>query len=138
MIYLDDSYNLNQKEMTRALSRAKINTEPNNWTPYVFEQVAQVLNQAQAIKLMKQSPRFQYLSQELRKAVLSYIAKPTERKWEAIHGVAVPPGLTLWQAVRRTDPTFPSTGASFHYSGRRLTHWTHIPEPDLIIKVLSQ
>lgn len=57
------------------------------------------------------------------------LRKPTQETWTAAASIIINEhGTTLWQAVRRIDPTFPNTGPCFDKRGRRVGEWERIPD----------
>jgi len=47
--------------------------------------------------------------------------------------------MTLWQAVRLVDPSFPTTGRRYELeSGRLLKEWERIPHPDLVLAAIMR
>ncbi len=62
------------------------------------------------------------------------IANPDMEHWEDSHGIQVGADgwMTLWQAVRRVDPSFPSIGRSTTVDGTVIREWARIPDAILL------
>ena len=80
------------------------------------------------------------LDQETKQRILDYLENPAPEGWSDISGILVNSRLlTVWQAVRRIDPSFPATGRRYEFeSGRLLKEWERIPEPDLVLDAIRQ
>ncbi len=72
--------------------------------------------------------------------MLVYLTHPTPEAWSDISGILVNSRLvTVWQAVRRIDPSFPATGRRYELeTGRLLKEWERLPEPDLVLEAIRQ
>jgi hypothetical protein len=80
------------------------------------------------------------LDEETKRRIYEYLANPNPAAWSDISGIIVNNRLvTVWQAVRRVDPSFPATGRRYELgSGRLLKEWEIIPHPDLVLKAIEQ
>ena len=80
------------------------------------------------------------LDEEMKQRIYDYLVNPTPTAWSDISGIIVNSRLmTVWQTVRRVDPSFPATGRSYEVgSGRLLKEWERIPDPDLVLYALKQ
>ncbi|MGD0236352.1 MAG: hypothetical protein ABSC55_17675 [Syntrophorhabdales bacterium] len=80
------------------------------------------------------------LDEEMKQRIYDYLVSPTPTAWSDISGIIVNSRLmTVWQAVKRIDPSFPATGRSYEVgSGRLLKEWERIPDPDLVLYALKQ
>ena len=80
------------------------------------------------------------LDEEMKQRIYDYLVNPTPTAWSDISGIIVNSRLmTVWQAVRRVDPSFPATGRSYEVgSGRLLKEWERIPHPDLVLDAIKQ
>jgi hypothetical protein len=76
------------------------------------------------------------IADDARDRLIACWRDPTEQSWEAAHAIilndAVGLGMTLWQAVRAVDPTFPASGPSWTEHGRRIRGWSRVPDAALI------
>ncbi len=79
------------------------------------------------------------LEDEAKQRIYDYLEKPTAANWSDISGLHVNGRLlTLWQAVRKVDPTFPATGRRYEAgTGRIVKEWERIPHPDLVLKAID-
>ncbi len=79
------------------------------------------------------------LDEEMKQRIYDYLVNPTPTAWSDISGIIVNSRLmTVWQAVRRVDPSFPTTGRRFEVgSGRLLKEWERIPDPDLVLDAMK-
>jgi len=80
------------------------------------------------------------LDGETKQRIYEYLAHPTEAAWSDISGIHINSRLmTLWQAVRLVDPSFPTTGRRYELeSGRLLKEWERIPHPDLVLAAIRR
>ena len=80
------------------------------------------------------------LDEETKQRICDYLVNPTPTAWSGISGIIVNNrSVTLWQAVRRVDPSFPATGRRYEIgSGRLLKEWERIPHPDLVLKAIER
>jgi hypothetical protein len=78
------------------------------------------------------------LDDEVKQRIYDYLEKPTAANWSDISGIHVNNRLlTLWQAVRKVDPTFPATGRRYEAgTGRVVKEWERIPDPDMVLKAI--
>ncbi|MTH95676.1 hypothetical protein [Roseibium sp. RKSG952] len=65
------------------------------------------------------------LSDDAKKRILSFLNSPSNETWNAIHGLILKGGTTMWQAWIATDPQAPR---SKPLDGE----WPAIPDPDTI------
>ena len=88
-----------------------------------------------SIKAYRSEP----LDEETKRRICDYLANPTPTAWSDISGIMVNKRLaTVWQAVRRVDPSFPAMGRRYEIgSGRLLKDWERIPHPDLVLKAIE-
>jgi hypothetical protein len=79
------------------------------------------------------------LDDEAKRDIYGYLAAPSVTGWSNISGTMVNNRmLTLWQAVRQVDPTFPATGRRYEVeTGRVMKEWERIPHPDLVLKAIQ-
>ena len=79
------------------------------------------------------------LDEEMKQRIYDYLVNPTPTAWSDISAIIVNSRLmTVWQAVRRVDPSFPATGRRFEVeSGRLLKEWERIPDPDLVLDAIK-
>ncbi len=79
------------------------------------------------------------LDDDIKRRVYDYLAKPSATGWSVISGIIIDRRmLTLWQAVRKVDPSFPATGRRYEVeTGRVVKEWARIPHPDLVLKGLE-
>jgi hypothetical protein len=89
-----------------------------------------------SIKAYRNEP----LDEETKQRIYDYLVNPTPTAWSDISGITVNSRLmTVWQAVRRVDPSFPATGRRFEVgSGRLVKEWERIPDPDLVLDAIKQ
>ena len=89
-----------------------------------------------SIKARRNEP----LDEETTRRIYDYLANPTPAAWSDISGIIVNSRfVTVWQAVRKVDPSFPATGRRFEVeSGRLLKEWERIPHPDLVLDALKR
>ena len=80
------------------------------------------------------------LDHETKERMLVYLANPTPQAWSDISGILVNSRfMTVWQAIRRIDPSFPATGRRYELeTGRLLKEWERIPEPDLVLDAIRR
>ena len=97
-------------------------------------------NKARVIIDSVKAYRNQPLDEEMKQRIYDYLVNPTPTAWSDISGIIVNSRLlTLWQAVRRVDPSFPAIGRRFEVgSGRLLKEWERIPRPDLVLDAIKQ
>lgn len=71
--------------------------------------------------------------------IYDYLVEPSAAGWSTISGTMVNNRmLTLWQAVRQVDPTFPATGRTYELeTGRVVKEWERIPQPDLVLTAIQ-
>jgi hypothetical protein len=80
------------------------------------------------------------LRPEYRKRIRAYLAGPTVRKWEDIHGIIIRStglGKTIWQALIAIDPTFPNHGRTTNLDGRIIEDWERIPTPLEVMRAIK-
>jgi hypothetical protein len=79
------------------------------------------------------------LDEETKQRIYGYLVNPTPTAWSDIAGIMVNNRLaTVWQAVRRVDPSFPATGRRYELgSGRLLKEWERIPHLDLVLDAIK-
>ena len=79
------------------------------------------------------------LDDEAKRDIYDYLAASSVTGWSTISGTMVNNRmLTLWQAVRQVDPTFPATGRRYEVeTGRVVKEWERIPHPDLVLKAIQ-
>jgi hypothetical protein len=79
------------------------------------------------------------LDDDAKRRIYEYLEKPNATKWSDISGIHVNGRmLTLWQAVRQVDPTFPATGRAYEMETGRVTkEWERIPHPDLVLRAIQ-
>ena len=97
-------------------------------------------NKARVIIDSVKAYRNQPLDEEMKQRIYDYLVNPTPTAWSDISGIIVNRRLmTVWQAVRRVDPSFPAIGRRFEVgSGRLLKEWERIPDPDLVLDAIKQ
>jgi len=80
------------------------------------------------------------LDEEMKQRIYDYLVNPTPTAWCDISGIIVNSRMmTVWQAVRKVDPSFPATGRRFEVeSGRLLKEWEKIPDPDFVLDAIKQ
>jgi hypothetical protein len=80
------------------------------------------------------------LDEEMKQRIYDYLVNPSPTAWSDISGIIVNSRLmTVWQAVRRVDPSFPAAGRRFEVgSGRLLKEWERIPHPDLVLDAIKR
>ncbi len=78
------------------------------------------------------------LDHEAKRRIYDYLEEPSADAWSAISGMHINSRmLTLWQAVRKVDPSFPETGRRYEFETYRLVkEWERIPHPDLVLKAI--
>lgn len=78
--------------------------------------------------------------EETKRRIYDYLVNPTPTAWSDISGIIVNNrSQTVWQAVRRVDPSFPATGRRYEIgSGWLVKEWERIPHPDLVLKAIEQ
>ena len=79
------------------------------------------------------------LDDEAKRSIYDYLAKPSATGWSDISGIIVNNRmLTLWQAVRKVDPSFPATGRRYELESCRVVkEWERIPHPDLVLRAIQ-
>jgi hypothetical protein len=79
------------------------------------------------------------LDDEAKRDIYDYLAEPRAAGWSNISGIMVNNSmLTLWQAVRQVDPTFPATGRRYEVeTGRVMQEWERIPHPNLVLRAIQ-
>lgn len=97
-------------------------------------------NKARVIIDSVKAYRNQPLDEEMKQRIYDYLVNPTPTAWSDISGIIVNSRLlTVWQAVRRVDPSFPATGRSYEVgSGGLLKEWERIPHPDLVLDAIRE
>ena len=71
------------------------------------------------------------LDEETKRRIYDYLVNPTPTAWSDISGIIVNNrSVTVWQAVRRVDPSFPATGRRYEIgSGRLMKEWETYSSP---------
>jgi hypothetical protein len=79
------------------------------------------------------------LSAEVRQRLDAVVSDPTNETWEDAHSIILnSKGFrTLWQAVIKADPTFPTTGPRTDSKGNQITPWARIPSRELLIEAIN-
>jgi hypothetical protein len=79
------------------------------------------------------------LDDDAKRMIYKYLEKPNAANWSDISGIHINGRmLTLWQAVRQVDPTFPATGRTYEMETGRVTkEWERIPHPDLVLRAIQ-
>lgn len=79
------------------------------------------------------------LDDDVKRRIYEYLEKPNAANWSDISGIHVNGRmLTLWQAVRQADPTFPARGRTYEApTGRVTREWERIPHPDLVLRAIQ-
>jgi hypothetical protein len=74
-----------------------------------------------------------------KRRIYDYLEKPNAADWSNISGIHVNCCMvTLWQAVRKVDPSFPATGRRYEMeTGRIVKEWERIPHPDLVLRAIA-
>lgn len=87
-----------------------------------------------SIKAYRNEP----LDEETKRKICDYLANPTPTAWSDISGIIVNNrSVTVWQAVRQIDPSFPAAGRRHELgSGRLLKEWERIPHPNLVLDAI--
>lgn len=78
------------------------------------------------------------LSPAVRARVQRFLEDPTEENWDDVCCIMVRPLVTVWQAVRAVDPTFPRTGPSFNIKGKRVGCWKRVPDAMLVARAIQR
>lgn len=80
------------------------------------------------------------LDDEAKRRIYEYLEGPSASGWSDISGIIVNSHmLTLWQAVRKVDPSFPATGRRYELeTGRAIKEWGRIPHPDLVLQAIER
>lgn len=78
------------------------------------------------------------LDDDAKRRIYEYLEKPNAANWSDISGIHINGRmLTLWQAVRQVDPTFPARGRTYEMETGRVTkEWERIPHPDLVLRAI--
>jgi hypothetical protein len=79
------------------------------------------------------------LDDEAKRRIYDYLTEPSATGWSDVSGIIVNSRmLTLWQAVRKVDPSFPATGRRYELeTGRVMKEWERIPHPDLVLRAIE-
>ena len=67
--------------------------------------------------------------------IAAFLANPTPTTWESCAHVKIAPRQTLWQAVRRLDPSFPrskSLGPEPQEHG-----WSRVPDVEVVRRAVK-
>lgn len=84
------------------------------------------------------TPRLGPLSPEALSRLHRVLLRPTLETWEDAHTICLGPrGLTLWQAIRAVDPTFPARGRTVDLAGRVVEEWARIPSAFTLRRALE-
>lgn len=95
-----------------------------------------------ATSLQRCTNVFGPLDLKIQKRLRALIQHPTEARWDDAHGIILSDAawLTLWQAVRLVDPTFPNIGPVERQllSGRpvRISTWPRVPDALLLVRAI--
>lgn len=76
------------------------------------------------------------VSNDIRKRIQRFLNHPGCESWDDIHGIAIAPFTTVWQAVLAIDPSFPSRGRLTNQRGRVLEEWSAIPLPLTVMRAI--
>lgn len=78
------------------------------------------------------------LDDDAKRRIYKYLEKPNAANWSDISGIHINGRmLTLWQAVRQVDATFPARGRTYEMETGRVTkEWERIPHPDLVLRAI--
>jgi len=79
------------------------------------------------------------LDEETKARVYALIDNPTVDTWDNAKSIIVGSDAwtTLWQAVRKADPSFPNTGRSTDEEGNVIREWSRIPDASLVLQALA-
>jgi hypothetical protein len=81
---------------------------------------------------------FGTFSDAARRRIFRYLAHPTRRGWNDIHGIIInwpsPETHTIWLAVIAIDPTFPRSAPA---EGPLIKRWPRIPDAVLLARAIK-
>jgi hypothetical protein len=79
------------------------------------------------------------LAEDTRARVLAAITQPCEATWDAAFSAIVGSDgwMTLWQAVRKVRPDFPSTGPLRERDGTIVKGWSQVPDRAALLSALQ-
>ncbi len=75
------------------------------------------------------------LTQEAIDRLMAAYKNPTEANWSDACGIQLQKNLTLWQAVRKVDPSFPTAGPQTQ-NGVVIKGWPRVPTADLLAEAI--
>ena len=81
-----------------------------------------------------------HLDEDQRLDVLTFLHLPTTDNWEDIKGVVIRRAgrtCTLWQWVRKIDPSFPIKGRRYDKYGAMVQDWERVPSIPVLLKAIS-
>jgi hypothetical protein len=81
------------------------------------------------------------LAPDIVRRLRAVLRAPSVKTWDDTHGIILRSrpglGLTLWQAVRAVDPSFPNTGRVYDRSERLHQEWVRIPDTVLLARAIA-
>lgn len=75
----------------------------------------------------------------LTRRIKKYLAEPTPDRWDDIAGIIISQDLTtIWQAVVKSDPSFPQKGRTYDSGGHIIKDWATIPTPLQTLRAIKE
>lgn len=74
----------------------------------------------------------------IKNRIKKFIKHSTPDNWSDISGIVINDNFeTIWQAVSKLDPTFPTTGRRWDQSGKMTKEWERIPTPFEVLQAIK-
>jgi hypothetical protein len=83
---------------------------------------------------------FGKISPQTERRIKKYINNPNYDNWDDIQSIIIKPeGMTtIWQAMIKSDPTFPKKGRSEDFEGNIIKEWERIPMPLELLRAIKE
>jgi len=83
---------------------------------------------------------FGKISPQIEKRIKNYINNPNCDNWDDIQGIIIKPEsmTTIWQAMIKTDSTFPKSGRAEDFEGNVIKEWEQIPTPLELLRAIKE